>query len=194
MKRILMTSLIPVLMAGAFGAGAAPKPVTVTGGKITFTGEVVAAPCVVDETSTSVNLGQVPTNRLNAKGVTSSAVPFTIRLVGCSLASPDAADPAKADAYTGASVTFNGITAGDSQTLALTPGTSAGGDPAAQNVGIQILQGGKAVNVDGSTASAKQALRAGSNDIPFSAVYVATADGVVAGPANASASFMVNYD
>lgn len=192
MKKIILASL----MAGSFSVSAA-DPVTVDGGKINFTGAIISAPCAVDNATDgqTVTLGQVPANRLGSKGDSSSAVPFTIKLTGCDLAS-DAQDPEQAVSYTGASITFNGATAGDDSTLAVVSAASSAGDTttAAQNVGIQILQNNKAVKVDGSAASAAQKIYAGANEISFSAAYVATADGVVAGSANSTVNFLVNYE
>lgn len=204
MKKVILASLMPVLLMGSFSAFAddpapAPEtvPVTIDGGKINFTGAIVAAPCAVDNTSDgqTVKLGQVPTNRLSAKGDSSSAVPFTIKLTGCDL-SVSATDPTKAAAYTSASITFNGATTGDDTTLAVQSAASGAGDTttSAQNVGIQILQNNTAVNVDGSTATAAQKIVAGSNEIPFSAAYVATDEGVVAGSANSTVNFQVTYE
>lgn len=202
MKKIIMASLMPVLLSAAFTSFAAedtttPNPVTVDGGKINFTGSIKASPCAVDNDTDglTVRLGQVPTNRLAAKGDTSSAVPFVIKLIGCKLASTDKDDPTKAANYTAASVTFKGTTTGDDSTLALQAAPDGAGDTAntARNVGVQILQNGKSLKVDGSTASAAQKITDGYNEIPFSAEYVATANDVVAGSANSSIEFLMNY-
>lgn len=196
MKKVILASLMPMLLTGCFSAFAEDS-VTVDGGKINFTGAIVAAPCAVDNTSDgqTVHLGQVPVNHLAAKGDSSSAVPFTIKLIGCDL-SVNATDPSKSASYTSASIIFNGATIGDDTTLAVHSAASGAGDDttAAQNVGVQILQNNMAVSVDGSTATAAQKIMAGSNEIPFSAAYVATADGVVAGSANSTVNFQVNYE
>ncbi|WP_286932917.1 fimbrial protein [Leclercia sp. UBA5958] len=197
MKKAVMASFVTLIMGSMNPAFAAP--VSVDGGQVNFVGSIVAAPCAVDTTSDgqTVTLGQVPTNRLSSKGDSSSSVPFSIKLVGCDLgadAIPETPD-ARA-AYTSASITFIGATAGDSQTLAVKSAATGAGDTtsAAQNVGIQILQNNEPLNVDGSAASESQTIIAGANEIPFSAKYVATADGVVAGSANATVNFRVNYE
>ncbi|AWF33347.1 fimbrial family protein (plasmid) [Klebsiella oxytoca] len=199
MKKLIFASLMPVLLMGSFSAFAeevVTPPITVDGGKINFTGAIVAAPCAVDNTSDgqTVNLGQVPTNRISAKGDSSSAVPFTVKLIGCDL-SVSATDPKKPAAYTSASITFNGATTVDDTTLAVHSAASGAGDTtsAAQNVGIQIRQNNTAVSVNGSKATAAQKIVPGTNEIPFSANYVATADGVVAGSANSTVNFQVTY-
>jgi type 1 fimbria pilin len=196
MKKIVLAGLMPSLFMLTFSGQAAPNKVTVAGGNINFEGAVVAAPCVVDNSSDgqTVRLGQVPTNRLSAKGNTSAAVPFSIKLTGCDLSAVDPADKDKTVSYTSASVIFNGATVGDDSTLAVQSVGSAGGTAAAQNVGIQIFQNNQAVKVDGSTATAAQKLVDGNNEIPFSAAYVATGDGVVAGSANSTVNFQMSYE
>lgn len=188
--------LIPALFLTAFTGHAATT--TVDGGKINFEGSVVAAPCAVDNTSDgqTVRLGQVPVSRLASKGNTSSTVPFNIKLTGCDLSAIDPADSENTVSYTSASIIFNGATTGDDSTLAIQPASSGAGDTttAAQNVGIQIYQNNQAVKVDGSTATAAQKILNGNNEIPFSAAYVATADGVVAGSANSTVNFQISYE
>ena len=197
MKKICLATLFPILLSATSVAVA--SPVTVDGGQINFAGSIVAAPCALDNTSDgqTVQLGQVPSNRLAKKGDSSSAVPFTIKLTGCELNYIDSSsDPDVPATYTSASITFNGATTGDSTTLAVSPGSSGAGDTtsAAQNVGIQILQNNIPVTVDGSSATASQNIYAGANEIPFSAAYVATGDNVVAGTANALVNFKINYE
>ena len=199
MKKILFASLFPVLIGSAFQAFAgAPAPATVDGGKINFTGSIVAAPCAVDNDSGGqiIRLGQVAANKLVGAGSTSASVPFAIKLTGCDLSAKDASDATKSASYTKASITFSGNTvSGNTKALALSG--NMGGETVAQNVGIQILQNGTAVAVDGSTATAQSKIHAGQNEIPFSANYVqvgAESDEVVAGLANASVNFMVSYE
>lgn len=198
MKKLALAALLPALFVTAFSGHAAAPAITVDGGKINFEGAVVAAPCAVDNTTDkqTVILGQVPASRLAAKGDTSSAVPFTIGLTGCDLSVVDPADKDKTVSYTSASIIFNGATTGDDSTLAIQPASNGAGDTtsAAQNVGIQIFQNNTAVKVDGSTATAAQTILSGNNQIPFSAAYVATADGVVPGSANATVNFQVSYE
>jgi P pilus assembly protein, pilin FimA len=182
----------------AFSTLAAPDKITVDGGKINFEGSVVAAPCAVDNTTDGKNviLGQVPISHLSAKGNTSTSVPFTIKLTGCDLSVVDPADKDKTVSYTSASIIFNGATAGDDSTLAIQPSASGAGDTTstAQNVGIQIYHNNQLVKVDGSTATPASKILTGINEIPFSAAYVATADGVVAGSANSTVNFQVSYE
>lgn len=198
MKKLTIAALMPALFVSAFSVHAAAPPVTVDGGKINFEGAVIAAPCSIDNTTDgqTVILGQVPAARLATKGDTSSAVPFTIGLTGCDLTVADQTEPDETVSYTSASITFNGATAGDDSTLAIQPASNGAGDTtsAAQNVGIQIFQNNKAVKVDGSTATDAQKILSGNNQIPFSAAYVATADGVVPGSANSTVNFQISYE
>ena len=193
MKKLAIAALMPALFVTAFSGHAAAPAVTVDGGKINFEGAVVAAPCAVDNTTNgqTVILGQVPVSSLAAKGNTSSAVPFTIGLSGCDLTVVDSDQPEETVSYTSASITFNGATDGDDATLAIQPASNTS---AAQNVGIQIFQNNKAVKVDGSTATDAQRILTGNNQIPFSAAYVATADGVVPGSANSTVNFQISYE
>lgn len=205
MKKVVLASLLPLLLATSLSSWAgtgddndpttpavAPQSVSVEGGKINFTGSVVAAPCAVDNASDgqTVKLGQIATNQLASEGATGSAVPFTIKLVGCDL-SPTAADTDATSNYTKASIKFTGSSI-DATTLALS--ADGAGEQPAQNVGIQIFQANKAVNVDGTGSTAAQDIIAGDNEIPFTATYVATNAGVIAGSANGSVNFQVTYE
>jgi major type 1 subunit fimbrin (pilin) len=201
MKKVVLASLLPLLLASSFShaedvdptsPAVAPQTVTVDGGKINFTGSVVAAPCAVDNSSDgqTVKLGQIATNQLAAKGATGSSVPFTIKLVGCDL-SPMAADTNATTNYTKASIKFTGSSI-DATTLALS--ADGAGEQPAQNVGIEIFQANKAVNVDGTGTTTAQDIIAGDNEIPFTATYVATDAKVIAGSANGSVNFQVTYE
>ena len=195
--RKIWFSLVPILLAGSGCALAAPSPVTVEGGQINFTGSIVAAPCAVEGGSgQAVILGQVPVNRLAAKGDTSSSVPFNIKLTGCNLSVINEAEPDQPVSYTNAKVTFRGATAGDDSTLAVQPTAGGAGSSAdiAKGVGIQISQNNSVVKVDGSTATTAQKISNGTNEIPFSAAYVATGESVVAGSANSLVNFQVTYE
>ncbi|KGT88758.1 hypothetical protein NG99_21060 [Erwinia typographi] len=202
MKKLIIASMVSALMTGAlsvpsYAADPTPEttPVIVDGGKINFTGTVVAAPCAVDipADGQNVELGQVTTSALATKGAVSSSKDFSIKLVGCDL-SHDATDPTKAANYTSASIIFDGDTLADDNTTLSLKADSAG-ETTAQNVGIQIQSNNKVVAIDGSTVAATQALSAdGDYEIPFTANYVATAAGVVAGHANSTATFKVSYE
>ncbi|HEQ3521849.1 TPA: fimbrial protein [Citrobacter freundii] len=196
-KATLCATLLPVLLAGSVSAFAeeeepvAPTAVTVPGGQISFTGEVIAAPCAVDNDSANqvVKLGQVSTNVFSDVGSTSGAVPFSIKLTGCDLSGTDGSAN-----YTKAAITFNGQTvAGNNKALAVSSGGGVANSTAG-NIGVQIQQDGAAVVVDGAGSSTAKAIAAGSNEMFFDAAYVATAKNVTAGVANATADFTVTYE
>ena len=197
-SHLMLASLVSLLTMSALpfyakADPAAPKKVTVDGGKIQFTGSVVSAPCVVDNDTDSqmVNLGQIAVNSLGKKGSTGSPVGFNIKLTGCDL-TPPGTNPTETANYTKASIVFNGAPAGDDSTLSLNANGS--GESVAKNVGIQISQNNVPVKINGTTATSSNNLHVGSNLIPFAATYVATGDAVVAGSANAVVNFSVNYE
>lgn len=160
----------------------AAHAVTVNGGDIHFSGEVVNAACAVDTGSIgqTVRLGQVKTTTLAAAGNTSSSVGFNIQLNDCD-----------STVATQASVAFTGTAVSSTYNTALALQGSASGS--ATNVGVQILdRTGVALPLDGGTFSATTTLADGTNVVPFQARYIAT--GVAtAGLANADATFQVQY-
>lgn len=143
---------------------------------VIFNGEIVESTCALASGSKNqvVSLGSVSANAFSAVGDTSMAKEFTINLTDCNL-----------DNATAASVTFSGDTATDN-TLNVTGG--------ADGVGIQILQNGTPLVLDGSTASVAQDLEEGSNTMNFAARYISLDSDVTAGQANATASFTLNYE
>lgn len=197
MNKLTVASVAGLLVTSSFAAlaGTPSAPVTVDGGKINFTGSLVTAPCSVDNGPTNdgqtVKLGQVSTNHFAATGDTSTPVPFSIKLVGCDL-SPDKTGN---DAYTSAAITFKGNTVAAKTTDLAVQGTEgASGEELAKNVGIQILQNDTAVPVDGSAGTTKETIHVGNNEIPFTAQYIAEADTVSPGAANAAVDFSVTYN
>lgn len=186
-KSILSLTLVSLMGVAGYACAADPvAPVTVSGGVVHFTGSVVDSPCVVDNDSTSatVNLGQVKTSTTAKTGsVLGSAKPFSIHLSDCALTT-----------YTNAAVTFSGPTvSGKADQLAVNGGGA--GASTAGGVAIQVLDNtGTAVTVDGSTATAAQKLTASDNYLQYSAQYIATADTITAGAANADANFNITYN
>ncbi len=125
----------------------------------------------------TVPMGDVAVSVFTGAGTTSQEKPFSITLEGCDTAT----NPGSV------SIVFSGnAVSGKDDTLA----TSA---VATTNVGLQILQAGAPLVIDGSTASAGQTMVDGSNELAFAARYIALDDDVAAGDANASANFTVNY-
>jgi len=172
------------MVAGAAQAADPTTPVSVNGGNIHFTGELVNAACSVNTESSNqtVNLGQYRTAKFTKVGDTTTNVPFTIELNDC--------DPAVA---TTAAVAFTGqIDATDKTLLAVSSGSN---DNAATGVGIEILDSkSTTLTPDGATFSATKALIKGTNTLNFSARYKATAATTEPGKANADATFVMKYE
>jgi len=198
LSKTIVSSAISLIIFSSVSTSvaiAAPNKVSVDGGQINFVGSVVAAPCVVDNDTSSqtVNLGQVSAKALSQKGSKGASVPFNINLVGCDLSVADNGNPEEAASYTKASIVFKGLSTSDDNTLALLANGS--GDTVAQGVGIQIFQNDNMpVNINGTTEAGSTELQNGKNVIPFSASYVATGPNVIAGNANAVVSFRINYE
>ncbi|EMY1531175.1 fimbrial protein [Salmonella enterica subsp. enterica serovar Wedding] len=96
-----MMSTVP-----AFAAAGDPIATTDAGqGTIQFTGSVIDAPCSIppDSQNIQVNLGQVNLKTLDGADKTSSSVPVTINLTGCSFTEGAANAPAK---YSKVAVSF----------------------------------------------------------------------------------------
>lgn len=173
MKLKALVMAIPALLAISSSAFAADGVQGETS-TITFTGTIVASTCALDTTAQNkqVELGDYSTNAFAAAGATVAAKDFTIDLTGC-------------DENSGAAtIAFSGNTANDT-TLSTTGG--------AKGVGIQILQDGAPLKLDGTTVSKPISLVSGVNPLPFSARYISLDDKVEAGGANATANFTVFY-
>jgi len=170
--------------AGTVQAEETKTPVSVNGGTVHFTGELVNAACAVNTESSNQtgNLGQYRTAKFTKVGDTTSNVPFTIELNDC--------DPTVA---TTAAVAFTGqVDATDKTLLAVSSGSN---DTAAKGVGIEILDSqSTTLTPDGASFSATQALIKGTNTLNFAARYKATAATTEPGQANADATFVVKYE
>lgn len=178
LKFISMAVFSALTLGVATNASAAT---TVNGGAVHFKGDVVNAACAVDAGSVNqiVQMGQVRAAKLQAKGNTSNAVPFSITLSDCDTSTTHNVGIV----FTGAS------TPGDATVLSL-QGSAAG---LATNVGIQVLDHkGKPVSFDGALSSSEYAVSSDSASIPFQALYIATGP-ATAGTANADATFKVQY-
>ena len=70
----------------------------------------------------------------------------------------------------------------------------AGAGIATTGVGIQILENGTPLKLNGSQASSAKPLDEGNNVLPFSARYISTLAITQAGEANAVANFTLNYE
>jgi major type 1 subunit fimbrin (pilin) len=159
-------------------------PVTVNGGTVHFKGELVNAACAVSSQSSdqTVKLGQYRTAAFTKVGDTSAQIPFTIVLNDCDTS-----------VSTMASVSFTGQT--DLTDPTLLSINSSDNSTTATGVGIEILDNAsKVLKPDGTTFSTAQTLINGTNTLPFTARYKATAAVATAGQANADATFVMKYE
>ncbi|WP_455428397.1 fimbrial protein [Dryocola sp. LX212] len=182
MKNKFLAMVVASLMAGAIApaAFAAASETTVSGGTINFEGQVVDAACSVSAGSANqtVTMGQVRSAKLDTVGATSGQkTAFTIDLEDCDTTVSQ-----------NAAVTFTG------QEDSTQPGVLANtaGSGAATNVALQ-LYGPDGNTLDLTQESSAVTLIDGSNSLPFSVDYVATADGVTAGNVAATATFSLHY-
>ncbi|QGH63263.1 fimbrial protein [Serratia proteamaculans] len=180
-KTLLATSLAVTAFLSASSAFAAD-------GIVNFTGSITDTACKVDMGASStlaVPMGKISTTSFSGAGSTAAASKFSLQLKSC-------------PAATTATVKFDGIAAnGDDKVLALTAGTGI-----ATGVGVQITdKDGNAVPLQGNSGSydlkagdANDPLKDVTNNLDFTARYIATAATVTAGTANATANFTINYN
>lgn len=184
MKNKMLAMIVASLMAGAvapsFAAGIGASGTTVSGGTINFEGQVVDAACSVsaDSANQTVTLGQVRSAKLATAGtVSGQKTAFNIVLEDCdSTVSQNAA------------VTFSGQE--DSLQAGMLANTAGSG--AATNVALK-LYGPDGQDLNLGTESSAVTLIDGTNTLPFSVDYIATADGVTAGNVAATATFNLHY-
>lgn len=174
-KKIIAAALVAsaVMSASAMAAD----------GSVTFNGSITDETCEVTGGSDAltVDMGVAGSNSFDGKGSTSLAKPFVIQLTNC----PAAWTATPKDVR----VNFDGdIDNGDSGVLKLDSASDA------KNVGIQIKDANNAV-VNMQEDSSTYTLTGGStvNKLRFTARYIATADTVGAGTANAVTQFSINY-
>lgn len=174
MKKIFcITTLVAASLGLSAGASAAD-------GQVNFEGQLITEACqVVNNMSNpaEVPLGQVAASAFTKKGDTASPQKFILSLKNC----PPSVSTAQVS-FDGNSVT------GDSNSLALTQVASM-----ATGVAVQISDTSAVLPL--RTPSVAYQLTAGvDNNLAFVARYVATADAVTPGPANAVATFGVTYN
>ncbi|EOZ9391128.1 fimbrial protein [Enterobacter cancerogenus] len=174
-KLIAAAVIVPAMFMASSAFAAQGETAT-----INFTGKIVQDTCTLDTTSKSLSvpLGDVTVSAFSGgAGATSLETPFKIGLVKC--------DPSVAK---NATVTFNGQLAGSDTNVLTTDAIDK------TNVGIQILEKGAPLTVDGSAASAPLTLEEGDgNAFNFAARYVSIGE-VAPGNANGTVNFTVNYN
>ncbi|EAS1760768.1 fimbrial protein [Salmonella enterica] len=160
-------------------------------GKITFTGDVIAAPCAIkaEDVDKQVDLGEVPASYINSQGH-SDAVDSSIHLVDCDLPN---SDNGQGSTITKVDVTFTSsavTTEGES----LLSNTMTGG---ATGVGVRLLDG-TGQNITLSTPKEITLVQASSEQtLPFQA-YMELVDGTKATPATpgavaSNATYVLSY-
>lgn len=182
--KLALLSIVTLSVFTISASTLAADPVTVNGGTVHFTGEIVNAACAVSTESSNqtVNLGQYRTARLAVTGDKTTPVPFQIKLSDCDPTVQSAA----AVAFYGQSVTSNA--------KLLSVAASNTNSTAATNVGIEIASDtSEVLGVNGTSFSTPKKLIAGNNALQFSARYVATGASTP-GQANADATFVVKYE
>lgn len=160
-------------------------------GKITFTGDVISAPCAIkaEDVDKQVDLGEVPANYINSRGH-SDAVDSSIHLVDCDLPN---SDNGSGDSITKVDVTFTS-SAVTTEGADLLSNTMADG---ATGVGVRLLDG-DGQNITLGTAKEVTLVEASSEQtLPFQA-YMELVDGSGANPAtpgavNANATYVLSY-
>lgn len=163
---------IPALVLASASAFAVTQGDT---GNVTFTGTIGENTCTIDDDSLNkkVIMEDVQAGTLSREGSVSAAKGFSIGLKDCSPVT--------------ATITFSGDHETDTA-------LKVSGTQPATNVGIQILENGAPLKVDGSASSSQKLLTAGVSEFNFAARYVALANNVTSGDANATAQFTVNYE
>lgn len=167
---------IAILSSLFFISTAGAAPIEGDTSTVNFTGKITEATCALSTYSDnqSVDLGSVAANIFKEAGDTSKAKDFAIHVTDCDT-----------NIAVNASVLFSGETATQTA-LNVTGG--------ATNIGIEILQDGTPLALDGTSPSTAQPLEDGDNALTFAARYVALSDGVTSGDANATAFFTLYYD
>lgn len=199
-KKIILAMAAAGMMCGT-SAFAAVIPTADAGhGTITFSGSVIEAPCsiVPESQNLKVDLGQVSVKSLNAAESSSSAVPVTINLVGCSFDAPTTGDTIAK--YSKVSVTFP-----DAQAPATNDGTLEKGeiknmatDNPATKVAIQLLKndGNTPVDLTKTTPTGGDITldtTSSTNKLDFYARMISVAGGATAGNVAATVTYKLKY-
>lgn len=147
---------------------------------IQFTGKIENDTCVLDSNASAqlnVDMGTITTATFK-NTLTSTERPFSITLTGCN-----------PDTFTGMYVLFNGDLHNGQDDVVTVGGTSP-----AENVGLQILQDGTELKLDGSAGTDVHTITNGENTLNFTARYKADSrDDVSGGDANALVNFTMMY-
>lgn len=149
---------------------------------VNFTGNIFNTTCAlkVDSRDKIIDMGSVATSAFSGTGSTSEEIEFTIDYDDC-------LSPVTHATSQNVWLTFSGETMSDSILRTSDSDTT--------KVGVQILQDGQPIILDGVTPT--KSMRANDSSINwmyFSVRYIALADTVTAGEANAIANFTLHYE
>lgn len=183
MKKVLVLAFITgSLTATAFAEEAAKvDPLDVSGGTITFNGEITNGACAIssEDSNQTVTLDTVPSSTFTAADQLGNAVkPFTIKLVNCDTST-----------YKTVAVTFSGTSDATTPTL-LANQAGVGG---AKNVGLQLFDS-KSQPLALNTATSAFDLSTADTTLNFSVDYKSTAATVTAGKVQSVADFKLTYN
>jgi type 1 fimbria pilin len=168
------------LTAALFAAGAAhAEAITIEGGTVDFTGEVVDPACTAVASTPTVTLDPVSSTLLASAGQPAGQQKdFSITLQNCSTT-----------VLKNVGITFNG-TGDDTLPNALKNTASAG---AATHVALQLYGPDDQILALGSDSSIVAVQDGADTAIPFKVDYIATDAAATAGSVAATATFNINY-
>ena len=152
-------------------------------GQIRFIGSIIPTACKVDASSVNqvVNLGNISVSTFSGKSSTSAPTGFNIKLTNC---------PAE---YKKLKIKFDGYR--DTNNPDYLSITAVDSRKAAQGIGIAIYEGNNIQMLPLNQDIVNKALDGQHEiDIPLVAKYIATADKVTPGTAEALIHFSVIYD
>lgn len=173
------TVISSIICGTAYAADPVPAQ-TISGGKVTFNGEVTSGPCAVSSSDTDkiVALDAVKSTTFTAADqLANASKPFNISLLECNT-----------DVRKSVQITFNGQTVdGKPGLLANTAGVGS-----AKNVALQLF------NPDGSAldigALSSKVNLTEMTTIPLAVDYKSTAANVIAGKVQSVANFTLTYN
>lgn len=188
MKKILIASIVPVLMGTTFSAFAedltpkAPKEITVDGGKINFTGKVIANACTFDSLSSDINpkLSDISDRDITGVGKIGGNKRIKIVLKDCGADVKKVEVKAEGTADTNDSKAFKNIS---------TPN-------AAKGVGIYLYKndtGDEKFDPQGSIKKSYDLTKNQDTTLIFRAAYVGTSAAVVAGNVQSTVTLTMTY-
>ncbi|EKN1118243.1 fimbrial protein [Salmonella enterica] len=171
---------------------------------MTFSGSVIEAPCNIDKSALSVDLGQVSTKSLKNASDASDLKSVTINLTGCSFG--EATTPAPEDGSTG-NYSKVAVTFPDAPPPEAADGDLKNGEirnmvtsGAAKNVAIQLLYGDGVTPVDLTVVpTAKDTHNitldtdATTNQLNFFARMISVAGGATTGKVGATVTYKLKY-